>query len=78
MYQQLAQACLSRHLSLHAKGRLDAGAARRVTTWEVSSTHWRCVLAMLVSNLLHIWVAHQVGRLVTPVLLGCAVWGSQR
>ena len=43
-----------------------------------SSTHWCCVLAVLVSNLLHSGVAHEVGGLVPPVLHGGAVWGSQR
>ena len=43
-----------------------------------SSTHWCCVLAVLVSNLLHSGIAHEVGGLVPPVLQGCAVWGSQR
>ena len=33
---------------------------------------------MLVSNLLHHSVAHEVGGLVTPVLHGCTVWGPQR
>lgn len=36
------------------------------------------MFAVLVSNLLHTWVAHEVGGLVAPVLLGCAVWSSQR
>ena len=39
--------------------------------------YWCCVLAVLVSNLLHCRVAHEVGGLVTPVLHGCAVWGTQ-
>lgn len=33
---------------------------------------------MLVSNLLHVRVRHEVGGLVTPVLQGSAVRGSQR
>lgn len=42
------------------------------------STHRCCVLGVLVSNLLHDWVAHEVRGLVAPVLLGCTVWSSQR
>lgn len=42
-----------------------------------SSTYWCCVLAVLVSNLLHSRVTHEVGGLVPPVLQGCAIWGSQ-
>lgn len=41
-------------------------------------THWCCVLAVLVSNFLDSFVAHEVGGLVSPVLQGCAVWSSQR
>ena len=40
-------------------------------------TYWCSVLAVLVGNLLHCRVAHEVGGLVTPVLHGCAVWGTQ-
>lgn len=42
-----------------------------------SSTYRCCVLAVLVSNLLHSGVTHEVGGLVPSVLHGCAIWGSQ-
>ncbi len=44
---------------------------------QVLQTYWCSVLAVLVGNLLHCRVAHEVGGLVTPVLHGCAVWGTQ-
>ena len=41
-------------------------------------TYRCCVLAVLVSNLLDSGVTHKVGGLLTTILHGCAVWGSQR